>query len=92
MQEEIIEPIEGQMDLESIADPEPQPEVKFGIVVDCIKLNIREAPDKNSESIGVIECGTELMVDETQSTDEFYNVCLGSGVEGYCMKQFIQIQ
>jgi hypothetical protein len=39
-----------------------------------------------------IVCQTELMIDENESTEEFYKVFTAAGIEGFCMKKFITIQ
>ncbi len=87
--EEIVEAVEPE-----IIEPEPKPEpvTVFGIVSDCERLNIRESPSIDSDSIGVIERDSEIMIDEANSTDEFYSVCTKAGIEGFCMKQFISIR
>jgi len=64
----------------------------IGIVVNCKRLNVREKPSVDSNVICVIDCQTELMIYEEESTDEFYKICTASGVEGFCMKKFIDIQ
>lgn len=63
-----------------------------GIVTDCLKLNIRKEPSPNSRIVCAIDCLTEVIIDEKESTDEFYKICTVSGVEGFCMKKFITIQ
>lgn len=60
-----------------------------GVVVDCAKLNVREAPQLDAEVVCTINRETEVMIYEQESTDEFYKVCLASGIEGFCMKKFI---
>lgn len=64
---------------------------KEGVVVDCVKLNVRMEPSSNSEVIGQINASSNLEVYENESTEEFYKICTHSGVEGYCMKKFIHI-
>lgn len=64
---------------------------KPGVVVDCLKLNVREAPNANADVVCVINASTKFVVDEAESTDDFYAVCTESGAEGYCMKKFVQI-
>ena len=75
-----------------IPDPvDPVIESKIGIVVDCLRLNLRSEPSTDSEVIRTIDSSAELVVYENESTDEFYKVCLADGNEGYCMKKFIKI-
>ena len=61
-------------------------------VVNCTFLNLREQPSRESEVVTCLENGDEVLIDETDSTDEFYKVCTASGIEGFCMKQFIDAQ
>lgn len=63
-----------------------------GIVENCTKLNVRVAPNSEADVACVILFDTEVIINEKESTEDFYKVCLPSGVEGYCMKRFIEIQ
>ena len=65
---------------------------EIGIVVNCIKLNVRKEPDKTSDIIQIIDALTEVRVIMKASTYNFYKVILPSGVEGYCMKKFIELK
>ena len=67
-------------------------EIKIGFVSNCKKLNVREKPTVEAPVVCEIVCRTELMVDEKESTEEFYKVCTAAGIEGFCMKKFIAIQ
>lgn len=90
------EPLEGQTSIPEIepevaAEPEPEEKPrKFGRVVDCVKLNVRKMPNRNSDVLAEVKAGSEVMIDEENSTYEFYKVCTESGIEGYCMKNFIK--
>lgn len=64
----------------------------IGHVVDCAKLNVRKDPDADAEILGTLSAGAEVMIDESESTDDFYNVCAASGFEGFCMKRFIAVE
>lgn len=63
----------------------------LGKVIDCIKLNVREEPNTKASVIFEINVGSTVFIDETCSTDDFYKICTEHGVEGYCMKKFIEI-
>lgn len=71
--------------------PMPEEEPVLGIVHQCQTLNVREEPDKDADIVCSIQCLTEVMVDENESTDEFYKICTASGIEGYCMKKYISV-
>ena len=65
---------------------------KIGFVSNCKKLNVREKPTVEAPVVCEIVCQTELMIDEKESTEEFYKVCTAAGIEGFCMRKFIAIQ
>ena len=65
---------------------------KIGFVIDCAKLNVRSEPYIDSNIVCVIPGSTEVEVDEENSTEDFYKICTYSGVEGFCMKKFIQLK
>jgi hypothetical protein len=67
-------------------------EIKIGLVSNCKKLNIREKPTVESPVICEVDYQAELMIDENESTEEFYKVFTVAGIEGFCMKKFITIQ
>jgi len=87
---QVEEPIEA---MEPVVDDETVTEEVNVIahVVNCEKLNVRKEPKKNAEIICAIKEGTEVTIDHTESTIDFYKVCLISGVQGFCMKEFIAI-
>ena len=65
-------------------------EVK-GVVVDCTKLNVRVEPTSNAEVVTTIPSGTEVVIVESESTDEFYKICTEVGVEGFCVRKFVNV-
>lgn len=63
-----------------------------GVVIGCIKLNVRKEAKPGSEVLLIIDKDTEVNILLEESTEEFYKVTTSSGVEGYCMKQYIEIK
>lgn len=63
----------------------------FGIV-SCEALNVREAPNIKSDAVTVLHKDSEVMIDMNMSTEEFYSICTEAGVEGFCMRQFIEVE
>lgn len=93
-QEEVIDVVDViETPAEPVNEPEVQPEVKTvtGTVNGCEKLNVRVAPNAEATPATVINKGATVVIDEKLSTDEWYRVCTETGVEGYCMKQFIKV-
>ena len=74
----------------AIVQTEPA-KLKPGIVTDCVRLNVRKNPETNAEILGEIDCQTDLMVAENESTDKFYKVYTAFGIEGYCVKDYITL-
>ena len=65
---------------------------KTGIVIGCVKLNIREKPELGAPIVCAIDCLTEVEIDEDNSTREFYKVYTVAGMEGYCMRKYITVK
>lgn len=62
-----------------------------GMVINCGKLRVRESASPTSNIICEITAGTEVTIDEVNSSNEFYKVCTAAGIEGFCMKDFIDV-
>ena len=65
-----------------------------GMVANCKKLNVRSEAKKDSDVLCVINEGTELRMDDKLIND-FYKVYFeyeGIIVEGYCLKDFIELK
>lgn len=60
-----------------------------GVVVDCARLNVRVAPFDTANAICTIASGAEVTIDVDESTDEWFSICTASGINGYCMKRYI---
>ena len=97
--EKVEEPIEGQIVIpevepEPVSDPEPSVEPKnrkFGQVSGCKKLNVRKLPSRDAGIVSELVEGSEVMIDEKESTALFYKIYTEHGIEGFCMKQFIKV-
>lgn len=74
--------------------PEPTPDPPStidGIVSNCEVLNIRAQPNKDAKVIAVISVGSKVKVDPVE-LDGWYSIWLESGVNGFCMKDYITIK
>ena len=67
-----------------------EPETVVGIVNYCSNLSVREQPSSGSAIICTIPVNTEVLIEADVSG--FYKVCLESGVEGYCRKDFVDVK
>lgn len=68
------------------------PKVITGVVIDCAKLNVRKLPFTSSDVMCVIKMGDKVVINEEGSTDLFYKVCTAAGVDGYCMRKYIEVR
>ena len=94
VEEETVEeqPLEGQTTIPEVEPEVPAAEIhKFGKITGCKKLNVRKLPSRDSEIISELVEGSEVMIDDNESTALFYKICTEHGIEGYCMKQFIKV-
>ena len=65
------------------------PEMVEGVVVNCAKLNVRAEPDIDARIVCVLDAMSKIEIDVAKSTDEWFKVCTAIGVEGYCMRKFV---
>ena len=84
---------EDDVPVEPVAEPEivEQKPIIFGKVVNCSKLNIRQYPTLFSDVLGCLVENTEIEIDEDKSTSDFYAICTPTGLEGFCLKKFVEI-
>jgi hypothetical protein len=87
---------------EPVATPDPEVVVPvqeteednddiIGVVDGCSKLNVRKEANAEAAVLATLSKGAKVKVDIDESTDDFYKVCTEAGVEGYCMKKYINI-
>ena len=62
-----------------------------GIVTNCTSLNIRKEPSVDSDILCFVRVGTTLMIDESTSTEDWYNVYTAAGMSGFCMKNYVRV-
>lgn len=77
------------MELKETATTKKEPVI--GLVSNCANLRVRKEPNDKAEVLGVIPVDTEVMIEEDELTSEFYKILTDSGLEGFCMKQFITV-
>lgn len=63
----------------------------IGIVTNCVRLNVRETPIITAKILSEVDANSKLMIDKTESTEEWFKVYTETGIEGFCMKKFITI-
>lgn len=78
--------------VEDMVIEEPENKIFIGVVVNCKKLNVRKEASLKSDSIFVLSEGNEVMVNEEESTHDFYKITTATGIEGFCMHDYIRIE
>ena len=90
-----VAPVEPVAEVESGKKrnkPATKPETVKGVVTGCMKLNIRLKPNVNSEPVCVVDVNSELKIDANKSNKDWYSVYTSAGVEGYCMRKFVEVK
>lgn len=63
--------------------------VYIGKIRDCDKLNVREEPTLEAKVVCKLDKLSEVYVDKSKSTRDFYKILTSTGVNGYCMKKYM---
>lgn len=66
------------------------PETVKGVVVKCAKLNVREQPNTDAEILCVLDAQSEIEVVVAKVSKKWFYVRTAAGVEGYCMRQYVE--
>ena len=77
----------------AVVEKKPEKKIKKGVVVNCLKLNVRNNPHPNAAIELTIDKGTEVEI--VGSNGDFYNVRKGTvteGFTGWCMKKYISVK
>ena len=61
-------------------------------VVSYDRIKVYDKPSEFSEVICEIKKDTILLIDEEQSTEDFYSICTEAGIMGFCMKRFVTLK
>ena len=93
--QKIAEPtkvIQSQVEVEEPITENTKVESVTGVVVNCGNLNIRQEPSIDGEILCSVPVFTELEVCiDDKSTDEWFHVYTASGIEGFCMRQYVDV-
>lgn len=87
----VVEPVEmSPVDLvEETVETVALPKIVEGVVVNCGKLNVRLYPGLTAPVVGILDVMSELEINVDESTGEWFKVCTATGIEGYCMRKFV---
>lgn len=63
--------------------------VGIGVVTKCARLNVRSKASTTGDVVTVLNLGDKVKIDVDNSTDEWFKIITNDGVDGYCMKKFV---
>lgn len=97
LESEVIAPAEDpieDVEIEEIETVETQQPVEtktydLGVVTRCNKLRVRSEPRLGDNVVCVLDQGTNVMIDKSESTLDYYKIYTETGIEGYCQKPYI---
>ena len=61
-----------------------------GTVTNCAKLNVRASASATAAVVCILDAASEIEINVEKSNAEWFSVCTATGIEGYCMRKFIQ--
>lgn len=81
---------EDVMEIEEENIEQEDPIVKTTGKVKVSKLNIRKYTDTDSDPLTTVNEGETLLIEHIDDQD-WYGVCTASGIEGFALKEFIEL-
>lgn len=60
-------------------------------VANCLRLHIHSKPDLDSEIVCKVRYLTELNIDLSNSTEDYYKVFTATGASGFCLKEYVSV-
>lgn len=64
----------------------------IGTVINCNVLNVRKQPSKSSEVLCTVRVTDKVTINTTKSNENWFNIKTKSNIEGFCMKDFINVK
>ena len=65
------------------------PTTVVGTVSGCAKLNVRAKPAVDGDVLAVLEANSKVEIDPARSTNEWLKITTAAGVNGFCMRKFV---
>ena len=86
---DFVEEVDAVKMVEETVNTVPIPKTINGVVANCTKLNIRKDPSVHAEILGVVNVDSEMKIDMDKSNDKWFYVSTAVGIDGYCMRDFV---
>ena len=75
--------------MEEIGEGTMPEEDDRGVIDGCVYAQVLDRPGYKADVICELPIGTEVMIDENESTDLFYKIYTATSLEGYCERIYI---
>lgn len=92
IEETVTAPTEPEAVEVCASEPEKAAGTASAIVINCAKLNVREEPSPKACIVAVIDASNEVVIYGDEGFGNYYKVCTASGIEGYCIKDFLELK
>lgn len=66
--------------------------IAIGVVSNCKSLNVRKQPSKASKVLCTVRFAEEVTINVTKSNENWFNIKTKTNVEGFCMRDFINVK
>lgn len=64
---------------------------RSGVIANCLRCHIYTEPSTESRIVTSLSALADILVNDDESTDEFYKVVTESSAEGYCEKKYVAL-
>ena len=85
---EVVQPKSAMV--QETVETKSLPETVSGMVVGCAKLNVRKEPNLFADIVCALNVQSEIEIDVEKSNNDWFYICTATGVEGYCMRKFVE--
>ncbi len=83
------EPVVSEIEKEEVKEPEIVETSIKGVT--NIRLRVREEASIKSKELTILDKDAEVTIIDKNASEEFYKIVTAVGLEGYCMKKYIDI-
>ena len=80
----------GPKGVDGIGERKSFPKTVEGMVVGCAKLNVRAEANLFSDVVCTLDATSEIEIDVEKSDKDWLYICTASGIEGYCMRKYVE--
>jgi hypothetical protein len=85
----VVQPKPQPKLVEESVSTTPVPTKVSGTVAGCAKLNVRSDASLFADVVCTLDVMSEMIIDINKSTKDWFYVCTATGIEGYCMRKFV---